>query len=920
MRRWEDEEIDFEALPSSRKVIVEQDSDAENKDDSDVSSEFGLDKLALSENEEEEDIIHYEHECKYCGRHETDSVAKCLGCQRWFCNSMSTSTGSHLVQHLVRARHKEIALHPDSPIGDAILECYNCGCRNIFLLGFIPAKADAVVVLLCRQPCASGASGDGDWDLESWEPLISNRAILSWLLRSPTDGGRRISTEQIMRLEEVWKKRPDATVDDMLLPEAEEDISPVQLTYRDAYDYQSIMGPLIGLEAEYDKNMKESQKESGVSVRWDVGLNQNRLAFFTLPRSAEEFRIALGDEVIIRLDAKPSWSVQGVIIRSPSRLATEEICVEIRRQRNKMIPEEYSTGYSIEFVWKSTSYDRMQLALKQLAIDESCVDGTIFSLLMGHQGVEQPMLKVPVPAELSAPGLPLLNHSQAHAVKTVLTRPLSLIQGPPGTGKTVTSASIVYHLASLNQGPILVVAPSNVAVDHLTEKIHKTGLRVVRIAAKCREDVSSAVSFLALHEQVKNIPSSGSVELAKLIQLKEDRGELSAKDEQRYLKLLRASEQAILKAAQIICCTCVGAGDARLKGYRFRAVILDEATQAVEPEALIPIVHHTKQLVLIGDHRQLGPVILNKAAVKAGLNQSLFERLILLGLRPIRLQVQYRMHPCLSEFPSNHFYEGSLQNGVTAAERQRRSLDFPWPSLTSPMFFLSTGGSEEISSSGTSYLNRAEASHVEKIVTRLLKCAILPSQIGVITPYDGQRAFIQQLMQLSGPLRKDMYAEVEVASVDAFQGREKDYIILSCVRSNDHQGIGFLSDPRRLNVALTRAKYGLVVLGNPRVLGKDPLWYSLIRHFQSKSLLMEGTNLAALRPSMLHLPAPRQSNRGPTHALVDGRQFHAAVPPFSTGLTADSLKMGATFELPFHSLTKQSFQSHMLTQDNPEDD
>ncbi len=121
---------------------------------------------------------------------------------------------------------------------------------------------------------------------------------------------------------------------------------------------------------------------------------------------------------------------------------------------------------------------------------------------------------------------------------------------------------------------------------------------------------------------------------------------------------------------------------------------------------MIPLVLGCKQAVLVGDHQQLGPVIMNKKAARAGLCQSLFERLVILGIRPIRLQVQYRMHPCLSEFPSNMFYEGSLQNGVTTQDRLRKHVDFPWPAPETPMFFHSNLGQEEISSSGTSYLNR----------------------------------------------------------------------------------------------------------------------------------------------------------------------------------------------------------------------
>lgn len=254
------------------------------------------------------------------------------------------------------------------------------------------------------------------------------------------------------------------------------------------------------------------------------------------------------------------------------------------------------------------------------------------------------------------------------------------------------------------------------------------------------------------------------------------------------------------------------------------------------PECMIPLVLGCKQVVLVGDHQQLGPVIMNKKAARAGLTQSLFERLVVLGNRPIRLQVQYRMHPCCSEFPSNMFYEGTLQNGVTAPERLRKNVDFPWPVPDTPMFFYQNLGQEEISSSGTSFLNRyvaleypqdalynvyrTEASNVEKIVTKFFKSGVVPAQIGIVTPYEGQRSYIVNYMQFNGSLKKDLYKEIEVASVDAFQGREKDYIILSCVRSNEHQGIGFLNDPRRLNVALTRAKYGIVILGNPKVLSK----------------------------------------------------------------------------------------------------
>ena len=177
------------------------------------------------------------------------------------------------------------------------------------------------------------------------------------------------------------------------------------------------------------------------------------------------------------------------------------------------------------------------------------------------------------------------------------------------------------------------------------------------------------------------------------------------------------------------------------------------------------------------------------------------------------------------------------------------------------MFFYSISGMEEISASGTSYLNRTEASYVEKIVTHLLRMGVTPSQIGVITPYDGQKKYVSEYMRRSGSLSSALYEAIEVASVDAFQGREKDFILVSCVRASDSQGIGFLSDPRRLNVALTRARLGLILLGNPRVLSKNPLWAALLLHFKEYDTLVEGP-LNNLQPSYMTFARPRRNPAG----------------------------------------------------------
>jgi len=824
--------------------------------------------------------------CAYCGIHDPSTLVNCNVCKRWFCNSRGNTCGSHIINHLVRAKHKEVTLHKDGPLGETVLECYSCGVRNVFVLGFIPAKADSVVVLLCRQPCAAQNSlKDMNWEQEQWRPLISDRQLLNWLVKVPSDAeqlrARQINGTQINKLEDLWKVNVDAEFQDLEKPGVDEDPQQVLLRYQDGYQYQNIFGPLVKLEADYDKKLKESQTQDNIEVRWDVGLNKKFTAYFSMAKNDSDLRLMPGDELRLRYlgDMQKPWSGVGHVIKVPDNYG-EEVGIELKN--NQGAPTTCTANFVIDFVWKSTSFDRMQAALRKFAVDDTSVSAYIYHRLLGHE-VEDVLFRTHLPKHFSAPNLPDLNRSQVYAVKHALQRPLSLIQGPPGTGKTVTSATIIYQLVKLHGGTVLVCAPSNTAVDQLTEKIHKTGLKVVRVCAKSREALDTPVAHLALHNQIKNMENSG--ELHKLQLLKEETGELSSNDEKRYRILRKQSEKELLDLADVICCTCIGAGDPRLSRMKFSSILIDESMQSTEPECMVPAVLGAKQLILVGDHCQLGPVVMCKKAANGGLSQSLFERLVVLGIRPFRLEVQYRMHPQLSKFPSNFFYEGSLQNGVNGEDR-KLNIEFPWPQPDIPMMFYVATGQEEIAGSGTSFLNRTEAASVEKIATKFLKAGIKPEQIGVVTPYEGQRSFLVQYMQYQGSLHSKIYQELEIASVDAFQGREKDIIIISCVRSNEHQGIGFLADPRRLNVALTRAKYAVIVVGNPKVLSKQPLWNHLLHHYKENRCLVEGP-LTHLKESLMQFSKPRKlvnSLNPGSHfmntAMFDAREAMAPGGPY----------------------------------------
>ena len=510
-------------------------------------------------------------------------------------------------------------------------------------------------------------------------------------------------------------------------------------------------------------------------------------------------------------------------------------------------------NYNIEFVWKGTSFKRMLDGLFAFVNDESSVSNYIYSKILGHS-VEEKKFKYKIPTELNVKGLPQLNHSQKEGIEKAINSPLFLIQGPPGTGKTVTSAAIVYHLANLDVGKVLVCAPSNIAADQLSEKIEKIGLKVVRVCAKSRESISTRVEHLSLHNQLRKLEGKKEYKrFFEMLKRKEEEGNvLSNKDHEKYKKLKKKAEEEIINDCQVVVTTCISSFDKRLNNFRFPIVLIDEATQACESECILPLLHGAKHAIIVGDHCQLGPVVLCKNAAKAGLKMSLFERLVKLKIKPHMLQVQYRMHPKLSEFPSNTFYDGNLQNGVTSDDRIYFNVNFPWPNVKKPTFFYHIVGKEEFSASGTSYLNREEADFIETIVKSLLKCTVKPEQIGIITPYEGQRCYIVSRM-----LKNCASTEIEVSSVDSFQGREKDYIIMSCVRSNNHHGIGFLDDPRRLNVSLTRARYGLILVGNAMALSNHQLWINLLDHYQKMNLLVQG-QLGSLKEVSIPLPAPKR--------------------------------------------------------------
>lgn len=404
-----------------------------------------------------------------------------------------------------------------------------------------------------------------------------------------------------------------------------------------------------------------------------------------------------------------------------------------------------------------------------------------------------------------------LNASQRLAVEGATSNRLTLVQGPPGTGKTAVAIRILQHWARLasaatkngeNHKPILATSDSNIAVDNLVEGCAAVGLKVVRLGRPeairpellryCVDRPTSSYS----NDRSNNNNSGGA-------------GNFNFKERMKQIK-----------SAEIICCTCIGSGGEVLDALGpLERVLVDEATQATEPAVLVPIMRGCRQLVLVGDHCQLPPTVLSTHAEEEGHGVPLFSRMVACGVPPFMLDTQYRMHPCIAMFPSDLFYGGLLKNGVSAPER-RPLAGFPWPREEFPVAFVPVKGDEM--DDGVSKYNEAEAAAACDAVAALLQggqCGV--SDIAVVTPYAAQARLIRRLVRrltvATGP------PFIEVSSVDGFQGREKEAVVFSAVRSNDYGAIGFTSDWRRVNVSFTRARRALIVIGNDQCLRRgDP--------------------------------------------------------------------------------------------------
>jgi superfamily I DNA and/or RNA helicase len=441
-----------------------------------------------------------------------------------------------------------------------------------------------------------------------------------------------------------------------------------------------------------------------------------------------------------------------------------------------------------------------------------------------------------------------LNRSQIEAVEFALAaEDVAIIHGPPGTGKTTTVVELIRQAVARGE-KVLACAPSNLAVDNLLERLVAADERAIRLGHPARvlpalqehtldllvdshPDVMLAHKLLreaaGLRERASRYTRAKPPPGAKQ-QMRQEARELVADARRIESQII----EHLLDSATVICATLTGL-DSQVLGERtFDLAVIDEAAQAVEPACWIPLLRSSR-VVLAGDHCQLPPTIISPQAAKEGLAVSLPELLNpRLGARiSRRLTVQYRMHEAVMGFSSAEFYESSLVADATV--RGHLLSDMPGvvanPLTSTPLQFIDTAGAgydEELEPDGESRRNPAEAELVLRKAAALVQAGLSPREIAVITPYAAQVRLLRDL---------SMIDELEIDTVDGFQGREKEAVIISLVRSNDKGEIGFLGDTRRMNVALTRARRKLLVIGDSATIGGHRFYGRLLEYIEQQA-------------------------------------------------------------------------------------
>lgn len=501
----------------------------------------------------------------------------------------------------------------------------------------------------------------------------------------------------------------------------------------------------------------------------------------------------------------------------------------------QVLPELVVTGeLGVQLYFDDTSYKTMFAALREVAEAKGNRTARLREVLLG----KAPALR----RETGPVRFPWLNASQEKAVNQVLcAKEVAVVHGPPGTGKTTTLVEAVYETLH-RENQVMVSAQSNTAVDWIAEKLVDRGIPVLRIGNPTRvNDKMLAFTYERRFEAHSDYPELWQIR--KTIREMTGRLRKSGREDRERLhnqltKLrVRATgleiriDTELFTEARVIACTLVGAASRVLERKRFSSLFIDEAAQAIEAACWIAI-SRADRVILAGDHCQLPPTIKCIEAARGGLGRTLLEKVVLHKPETVSLlKIQYRMHEDIMRFPSRWFYHDKLE--AAPEVKYRGILDFD-----TPVSWIDTSEldlQEKAVAEGTGRLNTGEAellvrelkNYMERIgIRRILEEHI---DFGVISPYRAQVHYLRHLLKKE-PFFRPCRRLITVHTVDGFQGQERDVIMISLVRANEKGQIGFLRDLRRMNVAITRARMKLLILGEAVTLTRHPFYRELYEY------------------------------------------------------------------------------------------
>ncbi|MBL8827414.1 MAG: IGHMBP2 family helicase [Planctomycetaceae bacterium] len=548
-------------------------------------------------------------------------------------------------------------------------------------------------------------------------------------------------------------------------------------------------------------------------------------------------RLGTGSPVVITAtDPAEAGHVRGVVCER------RESTIRVALPERDELPE--ADVFRLDASRDEVTNERQRSALKRARDGSGERLPKLRRVLLGEHapefGAERPLVAEP---------LDHLNESQQAAIRWAMSaHDVALIHGPPGTGKTTTVVELIRQ-AVRRGDKVLACAPSNLAVDNLLERLVAKREKAVRLGHPAR-----VMAELREHTLDLLVDNHNDVKLARKLvrearqmfrkagRYTRARPEPGARREMREeAKQLLADARRmenlavkdILDRADVLCVTTTGIDDELLADRQFDLVVIDEACQSIEPGCWIPLLR-ARRIVLAGDHCQLPPTIVSGEAAAGGLSVSLFERLVAQfgNLIARRLDIQYRMHEAIAGFSSAEFYDNALVAHPSVAAHRLVDIPHIAPSTfaESPLEFIDTAGAgydEELEPDGESRRNSGEADVVAKMVEALTSTGLAANDIAVITPYAAQARLLRERIAVPG---------VEIDSVDGFQGREKEAVIISLVRSNATGEIGFLADVRRMNVALTRARRKLIVIGDSATLANHPFYGRFLEYVEQHGL------------------------------------------------------------------------------------